>query len=500
MAVIKKDGNIMALPLSISRGYPIALDATQVWYEKAQMEAYAKTDPTAYPGQYLTFVDETNSTVEAYVIANTVGTLVKLASTTASGDVSADIVALQGRCSALETRMDTVEKALEGVSGFEFEVVEALPAAGEKGKIYLLAHSHGEKDIYDEYIWTGETYEKIGNTDVDLTNYYTKSEIDSKITDALTPINTALDGKQPLAANLTAISALTGGGLVRRKEDNTFELDSAAYITATALEPYVTTETLGTVQTVIEANEAAINAINNETTGILAQAKVYTDEKAYDDSALQQSVADNTSSIEALDTEVDTVKTSISEVKATADANKTAITAINNAETGILAQAQSYADNKAAANKTLIDSLTDRVSTAETSLAEKASQSALEAEINRAKAAEKKNEDAINLILDNPDSETIDSIKELTEYVEKDGATTASLVNRLAGIGGENEPATVMAAIEAASVKIATDDTIGGLRTSAKFTLAENGAVSAISTDLLIQGTDEFVLNGGSAN
>lgn len=248
MAVIKKDGNIMALPLSISRGYPIALDATQVWYDKTAMESYAQTDPTAYPGQFLTYVNETGSTVEAYVIANTAGTLVKLASTTASGDVSADIIALQGRCTELENRVTTIEEALEGVSGFEFEVVESLPATGEKGKIYLVAHNHGEKDIYDEYIWTGTAYEKIGSTDIDLSSYYTKSETDTQISEAIAPINTALEGKQASSANLTALAALAGEGLVRRKSDDTFVLDTTAYLTATALEPYATTEALGAIE------------------------------------------------------------------------------------------------------------------------------------------------------------------------------------------------------------------------------------------------------------
>lgn len=31
--------------------------------------------------------------------------------------------------------------------------------------------------MYDEYIWTGTGYEKIGTTDVDLTNYWSKTEL-----------------------------------------------------------------------------------------------------------------------------------------------------------------------------------------------------------------------------------------------------------------------------------------------------------------------------------
>ena len=53
-------------------------------------------------------------------------------------------------------------------------MVAALPATGIKGTIYLVNHSHGEDDIYDEYIWVNGIYEKIGNTDVDLRNYIQK--------------------------------------------------------------------------------------------------------------------------------------------------------------------------------------------------------------------------------------------------------------------------------------------------------------------------------------
>ena len=61
---------------------------------------------------------------------------------------------------------------------FDFITVDELPEVGESNHIYLVAHEHGEKDIYDEYIWIEATqsFEKIGNTDIDLSNYYTKEE------------------------------------------------------------------------------------------------------------------------------------------------------------------------------------------------------------------------------------------------------------------------------------------------------------------------------------
>lgn len=75
-----------------------------------------------------------------------------------------------------------IDAELEGITGIEFEVVDTLPAQGVKGTIYLLHNQGQAQDIYDEYIWvspTGQTaqWEKIGTTDVDLSGYWSKTEL-----------------------------------------------------------------------------------------------------------------------------------------------------------------------------------------------------------------------------------------------------------------------------------------------------------------------------------
>ena len=72
-----------------------------------------------------------------------------------------------------------INSALGGITGIDIQVVESLPTTGAKGVIYLVAHAHGDKDNYDEYVWiaSSKTYEKIGNTDVDLSGYVKSSEI-----------------------------------------------------------------------------------------------------------------------------------------------------------------------------------------------------------------------------------------------------------------------------------------------------------------------------------
>lgn len=101
MAIIKKDGNFMGLPMNIQRGNPIPLDDSSVYYDKTTMETYAKSGVTAYVGQIITLVNEASKTCEAYMISNETGTLVKLAQTTATGDLATDVTTLKGQVDSL---------------------------------------------------------------------------------------------------------------------------------------------------------------------------------------------------------------------------------------------------------------------------------------------------------------------------------------------------------------------------------------------------------------
>lgn len=76
MAKILENAAYMALPLSIKRGNPAPIDTTAVWYDKAAMQAYAQSGATAYVGQLLSLV--TQDGLEAYLIADTAGTLLPL--------------------------------------------------------------------------------------------------------------------------------------------------------------------------------------------------------------------------------------------------------------------------------------------------------------------------------------------------------------------------------------------------------------------------------------
>lgn len=147
-----KDGAKWDLPVYLNRQNPIPLDGTSIYNSYAEAEAYAKGDPKAYPGQIISVV--TGSEVKVYKINNGNleelgkgslvtnqnpkllatadnigqiiylttqvidgedtyspgpyivsgdGTVSKIGTTSASGDIAADVAALQGTVSTLES-------------------------------------------------------------------------------------------------------------------------------------------------------------------------------------------------------------------------------------------------------------------------------------------------------------------------------------------------------------------------------------------------------------
>ena len=78
-----------------------------------------------------------------------------------------------------------VNNLIGQIHGVEFRVVEELPPDGEEGIIYLVKDNEQpeQQNYFDEYIWLPEyhNYERIGDTQADLSNYYTKSQVDALI-------------------------------------------------------------------------------------------------------------------------------------------------------------------------------------------------------------------------------------------------------------------------------------------------------------------------------
>ena len=129
MATIMNNAAYMGFPLSIKRGNPAPVDTTAVWYNKTELETYAKSGATAYVGQILTLVAD--SKCEAYMISNAAGTLVKLASTTASGDLASDVSTLQGKVASLIEKVGAAKEGETAATGL-YALIEAAQKQADK--------------------------------------------------------------------------------------------------------------------------------------------------------------------------------------------------------------------------------------------------------------------------------------------------------------------------------------------------------------------------------
>ena len=130
MATIMNDAAYMGFPLSIKRGNPAPVDTTAVWYDKTELETYAKSGATAYVGQILTLVADNKC--EAYMISNEAGTLIKLASTTASGDLASDVATLQGKVTSLIEKVGAAKDGETAATGL-YALIEAAQKQADKG-------------------------------------------------------------------------------------------------------------------------------------------------------------------------------------------------------------------------------------------------------------------------------------------------------------------------------------------------------------------------------
>ena len=130
MATILNNAAYMGFPLSIKRGNPAPVDTTAVWYNKTELETYAKSGATAYVGQILTLVADNKC--EAYMISNEAGTLIKLASTTASGDLASDVATLQGKVTSLIEKVGAAKEGETAATGL-YALIEAAQKQADKG-------------------------------------------------------------------------------------------------------------------------------------------------------------------------------------------------------------------------------------------------------------------------------------------------------------------------------------------------------------------------------
>lgn len=79
-----------------------------------------------------------------------------------------------------KTAVDNLISGLTG--GISLSIVDALPTENiDTNTIYLILKTEAYlDDYYDEYMYIDSRWELIGNTRLDMTDFYTKTEIDNK--------------------------------------------------------------------------------------------------------------------------------------------------------------------------------------------------------------------------------------------------------------------------------------------------------------------------------
>lgn len=323
-----------------------------------------------------------------------------------------------------------IADAVAAITQIKYQKVEGeLPESGVAGTIYLKPHN----DHYKEFLWLDNKWEEIGDLDdVDLTNYYNKTQVDNAIdADVLVETNRATGAEEALSGRIKTLedvgaqaNVIENIGVKTEAEGKytnvtisgkQAQLDLSGYATKTALEGQKTTidgeisaakteleGKISTAQTTAESNansytDTAVGGVNTELGKVKTsigtvpegstvigeiEKKVSTSEFGTFKTSNTEAIA--TAKSEAItaaganaDTkiskatgelgtkEVDgaqvakTVKEYVDEkvaaaaptdydtVKAQVETNKSAISAINDASTGILAQAKADATTKA---------------------------------------------------------------------------------------------------------------------------------------------------------
>ena len=99
-----------------------------------------------------------------------------------------DMIANYYNKAEIDSKVDELQGQINIIPRFKIIVVEALPQTGDSATLYLLKNGSLDKQSYAEYIYVDGVWEKLGDHNLDLSNYYTKQEVNDLIAEATTDI------------------------------------------------------------------------------------------------------------------------------------------------------------------------------------------------------------------------------------------------------------------------------------------------------------------------
>lgn len=132
---------------------------------------------TEIPDEYPEWIDAANEKIKEMDNLNI---------TTERVEDGVDIVLTDKKGNTTRTEVKDGAPGPQGPQGepgaVKMQVVDTLPDVGETDTIYLLKKEKpGVQNLYDEYVYTNSSWEHIGDTSIDLSDYYTKEESDTKL-------------------------------------------------------------------------------------------------------------------------------------------------------------------------------------------------------------------------------------------------------------------------------------------------------------------------------
>lgn len=160
------------------------------------------------------------------------GTVVEIINSLESDRTDAALSAAQGK--ALKTLIDDLKASVAAALDYKGtkDTYDALPTEGnKKGDVWNVVAAHGTTPAGTNYAWDGTQWDPLGGT-VDLSGYYTKSQVDSAISTAkseLEAADTALEGKITTVTNqlTNKVDKVEGSGLISDTDLNQIRTNKA---------------------------------------------------------------------------------------------------------------------------------------------------------------------------------------------------------------------------------------------------------------------------------
>lgn len=147
------------------------------------------------------------------------GTVVEIINSLESDRTDAALSAAQGK--ALKTLVDELKASVAAALDYKGtkDTYEELPTKGnKKGDVWNVVAAHGTTPAGTNYAWDGAAWDPLGGT-IDLSGYYTKSQVDDAISAAKTELeaaDTALEGQIATVTNQlnNKVDKVEGSGLI----------------------------------------------------------------------------------------------------------------------------------------------------------------------------------------------------------------------------------------------------------------------------------------------